>query len=69
MHMAFEAAANKARVCFIGTPHKDMSFTPAQWELMEPQGVPPHRQLDELLRALPRQGVDPHRPTTSPRAS
>ena len=30
MHMAFEAAANKARVCFIGTPHKDMSFTPAQ---------------------------------------
>ena len=34
MHMAFEAAANKARVCFIGTPHKDMSFTPAQWELM-----------------------------------
>ena len=34
MHMAFEAAANKAHVCFIGTPHKDMTFTPAQWELM-----------------------------------
>lgn len=34
MHMAFEAAANKAKVCFIGTPHVDMSFTPAQWENM-----------------------------------
>lgn len=32
MHMAFEAAANKAHVCFIGTPHKDMSFTPREWE-------------------------------------
>ena len=34
MHMAFEAAANKAHVCFIGTPHVDMSFTPAEWENM-----------------------------------
>ena len=34
MHMAFEAAANKAHVCLIGTPHKDITFTPAQWELM-----------------------------------
>lgn len=34
MHMAFVAAANKARVCFIGTPHVDMSFTPAEWENM-----------------------------------
>ena len=30
MHMAFELAANKAHVCFIGTPHVDLSFTPAQ---------------------------------------
>lgn len=34
MHMAFELAANKAHVCFIGTPHVDLSFTPAQWENM-----------------------------------
>ena len=34
MHMAFELAANKAHVSFIGTPHADLSFTPAQWENM-----------------------------------
>lgn len=34
MRMAFELAANKAHVCFIGTPHKELSFTPAQWENM-----------------------------------
>lgn len=34
MHMAFELAANKAHVCFIGTPHEELSFTPAQWENM-----------------------------------
>lgn len=32
MQMAFEVAANKAHVCFIGTPHRDLTFTPAQWE-------------------------------------
>jgi len=32
MNMAFDLAGNKARVCFIGTPHKPLSFTPAQWE-------------------------------------
>lgn len=34
MRMAFELAANKARVCFIGTPHSDLSFTPKEWENM-----------------------------------
>ena len=34
MHMAFELAANKAHVCFIGTPHVDLTFTPAMWENM-----------------------------------
>lgn len=34
MRMAFELAGNKARVCFIGTPHTDLSFTPRQWENM-----------------------------------
>ena len=28
MHMAFELAGNKANVCFIGTPHVDLTFTP-----------------------------------------
>ncbi len=34
MRMAFELAANKAGVCFIGTPHKNLTFTPAMWENM-----------------------------------
>lgn len=34
MRIAFELAANKARVCFIGTPHTDLTFTPGQWENM-----------------------------------
>lgn len=34
MHMAFELAANKAHVCFIGTPHVDLTFTPKMWENM-----------------------------------
>lgn len=34
MHMAFELASNIANVCFIGTPHVDLSFTPAMWENM-----------------------------------
>ena len=34
MHMAFELAANKAHVCFIGTPHVNLEFTPAMWENM-----------------------------------
>ncbi|MBN1777588.1 MAG: galactitol-1-phosphate 5-dehydrogenase [Clostridiales bacterium] len=32
MRMAFSLAANKARVCFIGTPHQDLTFTPREWE-------------------------------------
>lgn len=34
MKMAFEAAKNKASVCFIGTPHNDITFSPAEWENM-----------------------------------
>ncbi len=34
MKMAFALAANKAHVCFIGTPHVDLTFTPAEWENM-----------------------------------
>ena len=34
MHMAFELAANKAHVCFIGTLHEELSFTQNQWEKM-----------------------------------
>jgi L-iditol 2-dehydrogenase len=32
MKMAFALACNKARVCFIGTPHQDLTFTPGEWE-------------------------------------
>ena len=32
MQMAFELAANRAHVCFVGTPHKDVTFTPRMWE-------------------------------------
>ena len=34
MKMAFELAGSKAHVCFIGTPHTDISFTPKLWENM-----------------------------------
>ncbi len=34
MQYAFRLAANKAHVCFIGTPTKDLVFTPAMWENM-----------------------------------
>lgn len=34
MQMAFDLAGNKAKVCFIGTPHVDLTFTPKQWENM-----------------------------------
>ena len=34
MHMAFELSGNKSHVCFIGTPHKDLTFTPSMWEQM-----------------------------------
>ncbi|MCF0145871.1 MAG: galactitol-1-phosphate 5-dehydrogenase [Eubacterium sp.] len=32
MKMAFKLAANKAGVCFIGTPTRDLSFTVDEWE-------------------------------------
>ncbi len=34
MKIAFKLAANKSQVCFIGTPHTELSFTPAEWENM-----------------------------------
>jgi L-iditol 2-dehydrogenase len=32
MKLSFELASNKARICFIGTPHSDLSFSPSEWE-------------------------------------
>lgn len=32
MYMAFQLAANKAHVCLIGTPHQELTFSPAMWE-------------------------------------
>ena len=34
MQAAFVLAGNKARVCFIGTPHEDLTFTSTIWENM-----------------------------------
>ena len=34
MKMAFKLAANKASVCFIGTPTRELSFTVDEWEQM-----------------------------------
>lgn len=34
MKLAFGLAANKAQVCFIGTPTKDLSFSVEEWEHM-----------------------------------
>ena len=30
--LAFELARNKASVCYIGTPHDNVTFTPREWE-------------------------------------
>lgn len=32
MRMAFKLAANRAQVCFVGTPTKDLTFSVAEWE-------------------------------------
>ena len=34
MRLAFEIAANKAHICFIGTPTRDLTFTPELFENM-----------------------------------
>ncbi len=34
MRMAFKLAASKAHVCFIGTPHHELKFAPAEWEFI-----------------------------------
>lgn len=34
MHMAFELAGNRSHVTFIGTPHKEITFTAKEWELL-----------------------------------
>ena len=34
MKLAFEIAANKARICFIGTPTRELTFTPGLFENM-----------------------------------
>jgi len=34
MKLAFELAGNKSSVCFVGTPTKDLTFTPKLWENM-----------------------------------
>lgn len=34
MKIAFKLAAPKANVCFIGTPHTELCYTPAEWENM-----------------------------------
>lgn len=34
MKLAFQLAANKAGVCFIGTPTRELSFTVEEWEQM-----------------------------------
>lgn len=34
MKMAFKLAANKANVCFIGTPTRELSFSVSEWENM-----------------------------------
>ncbi len=32
MRQALRLAANKARICFIGTPQRELCFTPQEWE-------------------------------------
>jgi L-iditol 2-dehydrogenase len=32
MRLAYQLAANRAHVCFVGTPQKELSYSPAEWE-------------------------------------
>lgn len=34
MKMAYQLAANKAQICFIGTPKKELTFSVKEWECM-----------------------------------
>lgn len=34
MKQAFQIAGNKAHICFVGTPKKELCFTVQQWEMM-----------------------------------
>ncbi len=34
MNLAFRIAGVKSSVCFVGTPHTDLTFSPLTWELM-----------------------------------
>ncbi len=34
MQQAFQIAGNKAHICFVGTPKKELTFTVQQWEMM-----------------------------------
>jgi len=34
MKMAFELAANKAQICFVGTPTSELNYTVEEWECM-----------------------------------
>ncbi len=34
MYMAFDLASNKSEICFIGTPTRDLTFSPKLWENM-----------------------------------
>ena len=54
MQMAFELAANKAHVCFIGTPHETLSFTPDLWEKMNRREFKLTGSLDVLQLTVPR---------------
>ena len=38
MKMAFKLAANKAGLCFIGTPTRELTFTVDEWENMNRTG-------------------------------
>ena len=62
LKMAFEVAANKANVCCIGTPHKEITFTPALWEKMNRKEFHTDRFMDVLQRTFSREenGNLPH---------
>ena len=52
MKMAFRLAANKAGVCFIGTPTKELSFTVDEWEGAEVAGAREYLQ-NEVRKQFP----------------
>ena len=69
MQMGFELAANKAKVCFISTPHGTWPFTPKLWENMNRKEFKLTGSWMRLFLSLPGKGMGADRSLFRDRAA